>query len=322
MRNNVIDAIKGFAILLVIIGHLMQKSLADFDHNIIWRFIYSFHMPLFFFVSGFLAFFTKKSQIDLVFNRFKSLIVPFFVWAVVYYFFREQSKQTFYYYMKNVIVTPDLGLWFLWVLFFCYVLLVFIKSLSIKSYLGFLVVIVALFASTILIKENFFGINLISKQFPFFFLGFITNQYNEIIFEKINKFKFVVLTSFVLSALFWMRKDDPLFYKYLNLGSLFKMGYIIFVGVLGIFTTFICFFSIKVDSPNILLSSLTFIGKHTLAIYSIHFILLDWISLSNISDSLYIYILIFYTLIVAILCIMIEYVMSINSIVSNLFFGK
>lgn len=49
-----LDYIKAFAIILVIIGHVLQYMIwpSDFDEHYIWNFIYSFHMPLFMFISG------------------------------------------------------------------------------------------------------------------------------------------------------------------------------------------------------------------------------------------------------------------------------
>lgn len=48
-RNTAIDTAKGIAILLVIIGHCYWLR----DFGFLARFIYSFHMPLFFIISGF-----------------------------------------------------------------------------------------------------------------------------------------------------------------------------------------------------------------------------------------------------------------------------
>lgn len=46
-RKPVIDIMKGIAIILVIVGHL---QIPDFFHHV----IYSFHMPLFVIVSGYI----------------------------------------------------------------------------------------------------------------------------------------------------------------------------------------------------------------------------------------------------------------------------
>ena len=51
-RNQFYDVMRGVAILLVVIGHGIQYGYSDYDNNILFRIIYSFHMPLFMFISG------------------------------------------------------------------------------------------------------------------------------------------------------------------------------------------------------------------------------------------------------------------------------
>ena len=59
-RNQCVDGLKGFAILLVVLGHCVQYGLGEVNFNNenyfeypIFKFIYSFHMPLFMLVSGY-----------------------------------------------------------------------------------------------------------------------------------------------------------------------------------------------------------------------------------------------------------------------------
>ena len=49
-RDNAIDIAKGIGILLVIVGHTGGLP----AHSTVHHFIYSFHMPLFMFASGFI----------------------------------------------------------------------------------------------------------------------------------------------------------------------------------------------------------------------------------------------------------------------------
>ncbi len=52
-----VDALKGLLILLVILGHAIQKELgADCEQSRLWNIIYSFHMPAFMAVSGWLVY--------------------------------------------------------------------------------------------------------------------------------------------------------------------------------------------------------------------------------------------------------------------------
>jgi fucose 4-O-acetylase-like acetyltransferase len=68
-RNYSIDILKGIGILMVILGHCLTQP--SFENN----FIYSFHMPLFFLVSGY--FLKKTASGKLFMNDFKRLVVPY-----------------------------------------------------------------------------------------------------------------------------------------------------------------------------------------------------------------------------------------------------
>ena len=66
-----IDSLKGFAILLMVMGHVIAWNFSDWSFlpqvnqevpsnylvaGVLWNFIYSFHMPLFFCISGFFCY--------------------------------------------------------------------------------------------------------------------------------------------------------------------------------------------------------------------------------------------------------------------------
>lgn len=97
MRLKYLDFIKGFAILLVVLGHVIQFSDNSFDNNILFRYIYSFHMPLFMFTSGFASckqknpYFIVNKTISYSFKRWiipnkKTVItVTFTLFCLVYY---------------------------------------------------------------------------------------------------------------------------------------------------------------------------------------------------------------------------------------------
>ena len=78
MRFHWIDALKGFGIVLVVFAHHSLPVALD-------TYIFSFHMPLFFFISGFLFDFEKyaESAANFVKGRFRSLIVPYFFFALL-----------------------------------------------------------------------------------------------------------------------------------------------------------------------------------------------------------------------------------------------
>lgn len=75
-RINWIDLVKGFGIILVIYGH-------NFPY--LEKYIYSFHIPLFFFMSG--LFHPKTLTIEIVKKRTKQILIPFFLWSFLLFLF-------------------------------------------------------------------------------------------------------------------------------------------------------------------------------------------------------------------------------------------
>lgn len=68
-RNSFIDFVKGVLIFLVVLGHCIQYGSGkyyftrqSYFENILFKIIYSFHMPLFSLISGFLFFYSCQSH--------------------------------------------------------------------------------------------------------------------------------------------------------------------------------------------------------------------------------------------------------------------
>lgn len=110
-RIQWIDILKCVGIFLVVLGHTIKNN--DF-----YLWIYSFHMPLFFFISGYLSE-PKDKIVDYKFfflNKFRSLFLPFLffrILLIIYWLVVEQ-------YFRQL----DLGpIWFLIVLFWVEILI-------------------------------------------------------------------------------------------------------------------------------------------------------------------------------------------------------
>jgi fucose 4-O-acetylase-like acetyltransferase len=80
-RINDIDVARGIGILLVVLGHNDLAAVLPFLH----KFIFSFHMPLFFFLSGY--FLNTMTPFGIfVKKRFNALLKPFFFTLFMIYF--------------------------------------------------------------------------------------------------------------------------------------------------------------------------------------------------------------------------------------------
>lgn len=75
-RIDYIDISKGITIILMVLGH---TSLPSFIQN--W--IFSFHMPFFFIVSGICTDFLRGGVKEFLYKRLISIIVPFFLYSFI-----------------------------------------------------------------------------------------------------------------------------------------------------------------------------------------------------------------------------------------------
>lgn len=93
-RDNTVDVLKGIAILLVVIGHFSPVQQVE-------NFIYSFHMPLFFFLSGIKFWYSFGKKINkenikqllpkMFAKRVCSLCLPYVSWSVIRFGFLGDS---------------------------------------------------------------------------------------------------------------------------------------------------------------------------------------------------------------------------------------
>lgn len=78
MKNRLewIDIAKGLAIIFVVVGHATGAS-------ILGKYIYSFHMPLFFIISGMCFVRGKYNYGEFLMKRFRQLIIPAFLLTIL-----------------------------------------------------------------------------------------------------------------------------------------------------------------------------------------------------------------------------------------------
>ena len=143
-RLTEIDRAKGLAILLVVIGHLIvgthkPEGNAWFEQLV--TIIYSFHMPFFMYLSGFVMLYTfkplesKRDYFDYSLGKFKRLAPGFFCFALIIllgkilvsqFLHVDNQPAELIQGVVDIVLTPGLsaakGLWFIYVLFEFYLL--------------------------------------------------------------------------------------------------------------------------------------------------------------------------------------------------------
>lgn len=125
-----IDYAKGIGIIFVVIGHVLRglmDSPGDYNLealNFADRWIYSFHMPLFFFLSGLFAPRTLGQSPSVFFcGKIRTILYPYVVWSAILGLLRVVSGQgsktltEFTLSFWEVIYQPTDIFWFLYALF-------------------------------------------------------------------------------------------------------------------------------------------------------------------------------------------------------------
>lgn len=182
MRITCIDNAKAIGIFLVVMGHFV-------DVEIVKAYIYSFHMPLFFFLSGYL--FSKKDTFNVFFKKkFNTLIVPYFIFAfigAIFYVLRLRygdnpgqvgAIQKF----VNIVLWKDY--WFLGALFIVSIAY-YILSDKIRSVFSFVVASVICVGIHVLLYFDYF--DFINNYIKLCFLAFIYYSAGQMVKEK-NQF--------------------------------------------------------------------------------------------------------------------------------------
>lgn len=227
---NAFDCIKVFTILLVILGHITRYSPnSSFPHeenriiSLITYAIYSFHMPLFIFVSGCIYGLGRKKgkyekTSDFMINKFKRLIIPYLSFGVLVLapcliFTQLTSKSYINYLLSDLLIGGDIKhLWFLLSLFEMFIIAHILKPILITK--PFYVFAASIFFPIIIDVHSWGGqFNMTFKFLPYFLLGYY------IIFKdkwktKLNWTTTTLLCILILGAMFIQIKYPSIGYKY------------------------------------------------------------------------------------------------------------
>lgn len=124
-RVDYVDWAKGIMILFVIAGHIGDRYFERTSYLPLRSFIYSFHVPLFFLLSGYLMGMTRHKLQSYTFRtwlwkKIRTLVIPFVVFGLLIYRFIDpiETSPLDLTALHQLMVTPDHGgAWFLISLF-------------------------------------------------------------------------------------------------------------------------------------------------------------------------------------------------------------
>lgn len=280
-RVTWVDCLKFIAIFFIFIGH--QSGVA----GRFYLFAFSFHVSLFFMISGFFA--NKK---DIPFTEFimknvKRLLIPFVLFTTIVTIFTGLvENESLYIILSNTFnnfkgirnhLTTGGGLWFIICLFWVVIFYEVLRRLLKKVKFGEYIILLISFISSILINK--FGnvpslvFNIDSALIYIFYYSLgailfpIINKTNSLLKEPQNNnnmvkciiLKYGVLILFVVSTAITIMQ----FFGY-SLFSLLNLGFILNQFISAIQTLLICIFFIFLSFFLQNIKLLCDIGKNTL----------------------------------------------------------
>ena len=152
-----------------------MASEAYFD-NMVFKTIYSFHMPLFMIISGYLFAFSaaKGTWKTTVSKKVKSVLIPLLLWSLISFIIKLASGQlpmTMFGLAKGYLRTSVVSLWFLWAVLLCSVFVSFVRYFLKDN----IVIYAAVFAVSFVIPD-FFSTELFKFMYPYFVLGYFAGK--------------------------------------------------------------------------------------------------------------------------------------------------
>lgn len=182
-RSQTIDALKGIAILIVMVGHVLSWN--HMEDGYLYDAIKVIQMPLFIMISGYLCGIGRRVTTlgeygSVLKKRALAYLVPFFFWIVLQHPLKPFSN------IAETLFGLDKGLWFLMTLFLLTAMIYTAELAGAKAgrhgkmvfwlvYLG-----MAAFAAA----ETFLGIEFLSPGLtrlyqPFYLAGYLAGEYRE-----------------------------------------------------------------------------------------------------------------------------------------------
>lgn len=288
-RIEWLDIAKGIAIILVVIGHSPAT-------NGMKTFIYSFHIPLFFFLSGFVFNQQKYSKTkDFFENKIRTTITPYllfsFIGYLIYVFWENGVYNTNFsalsifkgvFYASASTLKINSVLWFLPCLFIVQTTFFIITKISYNR--TYLTVILIAFSIVGYLYSKYNGIRLpwfIDSSLTatvFYGIGFIYKNYDSRLEEKISPYYTeVIIGSFAMVYLFSFLNTT------VDMFSLVYNNYFYYY-LSAVFGIVFCITLSKLIKYS---NTLSYIGKNTILIFAFHtnmFVIINFI-LGYIRDT-------------------------------------
>lgn len=229
-RIAFISFLQFIGVVSVIFGHSMNSIAVPGIFTGMKAWVYTYHMPLFFFVSAFL--FSYKGGYDqgyknIISKRFSRLIIPYIIWNVSFIF----PKIIFYStlpdqvqplelspkYIAEMLLYPRNNIlghtWFLFALFEMFLIAIFLDKAKKKKSIWIPVTLALVILNCFGIQSKFLAIGDLMKNGMFFWCGLMLGTYTPFDIEHILKEKSVGISVIILTVsttIIWIFNEEML----------------------------------------------------------------------------------------------------------------
>ena len=264
-----IDQLKGIGIILMIYAH---------NFPFLEYYIYTFHMPLFFFVAG--IFHPKEFNKDKIIRRAKSILIPYFVWSFFLFLFwfligrnYGDSVNHKYSILKNFIgifyaqgdnqyMNWGIPMWFLPCIFLTFIFYGYVSKIKIdklKALVLILLITIGFMYSYFFNTKLPWSIDIALVSLSFYSIG---NYLKNWILKPIKENKFLIFLVILIlhfTLVFFNTTKVDMYRAIYGIPILFLLN-----GLSG--TLMVLMLCKSINLPKIL----GYFGKHTIVLLALH----------------------------------------------------
>lgn len=278
MRNKQIDYLKGILIVSVVIGHFLELILKNNIARGLYIIIYSMHMPLFIFTTGY---FSKCNIKKIATKQF----IPFLFFSIIYQIFAIAIHDI----KKPQITTPY------WILWYLFATIVWNVSSGLwqnqRKEVKYIILAFSIFSSLLVgycpMIGRKYSLSRIIVFFPFFILGNMwrKKELNFYISSKIQKIVWSSTALLLCGILYW--NQARIKYSWLYEATSYEAGkYTIMIRICHLIFSYFMVVILMNNIPEQKENIFTNIGQHTMFIFLIHGFIVKYLKYIDITKMI------------------------------------
>lgn len=204
-----LDVFKGIGIILVVIGHI-------YSNDIVFKWLYSFHMPLFFLAAGWV--YKRKPILEDIKKRFQTIIIPYFTFGTITLLYWELIERKFRSsnmgFFDSLIglffgaynnLDFNVHMWFLPCFFATVVFFNILVDLFSIKWAYVITILMSLIYATVPFSGGggvLWGIDKVFQYLGFYAIGVILSKYTDISKLTVNRFQTLIIAFLLLAINF------------------------------------------------------------------------------------------------------------------------